>query len=177
MDAYVRADEARYRVFRQFRQVVEDLQSIGMSDRDIRRILSQNNIGGVGAIMRNRYDPLSVSDEIRSVMRRNGTFSELPRREIQAYRQSRRGMPIIPAEEEPRAAAPEAMPVQAAPAPAQPATPVVGAVSGTAPAPAPMSAPVPQGTPTAAPSPALLGSNPIDALRNMEIFQRQQAGQ
>jgi hypothetical protein len=177
MDAYVRADEARYRVFRQFRQVVEDLQSIGMSDRDIRRILSQNNIGGVGAIMRNRYDPLSVSDEIRSVMRRNGTFSELPRREIQAYRQSRRGMPIIPAEEEPRAAAPEA-----APAAAQPATPVVGAVSGTTPVPAaaPAAAPVvqaPQGTPAAAPSPTVLGSNPIDILRNMEIFQRQQPGQ
>ena len=175
MDAYVRADEARYRVFRQFRQVVEDLQTIGMSDREIRRILSQNNIGGVGAIMRNRYDPLSVSGEIRSVMRRNGTFSELPRREIQAYRQSRRGMPINPPEEEPRA---QAMPVQTAPASTQPATPVVGAVSGTTPATA--AAPVvqaPQGTPAAAPSPAFLGSNPIDILRNMEIVQRQQTGQ
>jgi hypothetical protein len=97
MDAYVRADEARYRVFRQFRQVVEDLQTIGMSDREIRRILSQNNIGGIGAIMRNRYDPFSVSDEIKSVMRRNNTFSELPRREILAYQAEPQGHADQPA--------------------------------------------------------------------------------
>jgi len=179
MDAYIRADEARYRVFRQFRQVVEDLRTIGMSDRDIRRILSENNIGGVNAIMRNRYDPLQVSDEIRSVMRRNGTFSELPRREIQAYRQSRRGMPINPPDEEPMAEVPEETPVQTIAAPTQPTTPIVGAVSGTAPAPtAAPAASAPAPTPPAqAPSPTFLGSNPIDILRNMEIFQRQQTGQ
>jgi len=43
LDAFVRADEARYRVFNQFYRTVEVLRAIGMSDREIRRILSASS--------------------------------------------------------------------------------------------------------------------------------------
>jgi hypothetical protein len=172
LDAFVRADEARYRVFNQFYRTVEDLRAIGMSDREIRRILDQNNIGGVNQLLRGRYEPLDVSKEIRQVMRRNGRLDQLPRSEIQEYRRQRRQIGYGPVEE--AAPAPEApagagnplMGMDQAQG-AAPAAPVVGPVPA-APGPQPSAQPAR----TAPPPLELLGSNPFEALRNLGIAQR-----
>jgi hypothetical protein len=172
LDAFVRADEARYRVFNQFYRTVEDLRAIGMSDREIRRILDQNNIGGVNQLLRGRYEPLDVSKEIRQVMRRNGRLDQLPRNEIQEYRRQRRQIGYGPVEE--AAPAPEVPAAAGNPfmgmdqtQGAAPAAPVVGPVPA-APGPQPSAQPAR----TAPPPLELLGSNPFEALRNLGIAQR-----
>ena len=43
--AFISANEAKLRVDKRYYQMFEDLRTIGMSDRDIRRVLKQNNIG------------------------------------------------------------------------------------------------------------------------------------
>lgn len=170
-DAFVRADEARYRVYNQFYQTIEDLRAIGMSDREIRRILDQNNIGGVNLLLRGRYEPFSVSREIRQVMRRNDRLGELPREAIREYTQERRQLGYGPVEEAPAEGVPTA-----ADNPfvglgqtegAAPAAPAIGPVPA---APGPQPAAQPAGT--APPSLELLGSNPFEALRNLDIARR-----
>lgn len=170
LDAFIRADEARYRVFNQFYRTIEDLRAIGMSDREIRRILDQNNIGGATQLLRGRYEPLEVSDEIRQVMRRNDRLDQLPREAIQEYRRARRGIGFGPVEE------PE-METPATGTPAAGGNPFLQEAAPAAPAIGPVPAaqgpqPAAQPTGSAPPSLDLLGSNPFAALRNLDIAQR-----
>lgn len=172
LDAFVRADEARYRVFNQFYRVIEDLRTIGMSDREIRRILKENDIGGAGPLMRGRYEPLSVSDVIRGALNRNELLDQLPMDAIREYRRQRRQIGYGPVEE--AAPAPEAPAGAGNPfmgmdqtQGAAPAAPVVGPVPA-APGPQPSAQPAR----TAPPPLELLGSNPFEALRNLGIAQR-----
>lgn len=170
LDAFVRADEARYRVFNQFYRVIEDLRTIGMSDREIRRILKENDIGGAGPLMRGRYEPLSVSDVISGALNRNELLDQLPRDAIQEYRKQRRLVGFNTAEEEvPEAPAGAGNPFMGMDQTqgAAPAAPVVGPVPA-APGPQPSAQPAR----TAPPPLELLGSNPFEALRNLGIAQR-----
>ena len=168
-DSFVRADEARYRVFNEFHQTIEDLRAVGMSEREIRKILDQNNIGGTKMLMRGKYEPLDISREIRQVMRRNDRLDQLPREAINEYRRSRRNIGFGPVEESAPASAPPPppgfAPIQGnGPAPAAPAIGPVPAAPGPRPAAQPAG--------SAPPSLELLGSNPFSALRNLGIAQR-----
>lgn len=169
-DSFVRADQARYRVFNEFHQTIEDLRAIGMSDREIRRILDQNNIGGANRLMRGKYEPLDISREIRQVMRRNDRLDQLPREAINEYRRSRRGIGFGPVEE-PETEAPATGAPTAGGNPflqeAAPAAPSSGPVPA---APGPRPSAQPAGS--APPPLELLGSNPFSALRNLGIAQR-----
>lgn len=172
LDAFVSADQARYRAFNRFYRVIEDLRAFGMSDREIRRVLERANVSGIGPLMRGRYEPLELGRTAVQRLRENGRLGELPRAEINAYRASRRNIGFGILEEEPQAAAPQAAPVGGAPQIVQgaaPAAPVVAPVPAPA---APQSPPVPANS--APPSLTLLGSNPIEALQNLEIAQRRQ---
>ena len=168
-DSFVRADEARYRVFNEFHQTIEDLRAVGMSEREIRKILDQNNIGGTKMLIRGKYEPLDISREIRQVMRRNDRLDQLPREAINEYRRSRRNIGFGPVEESAPASAPPPppgfAPIQGdGPAPAAPAIGPVPAAPGPRPAAQPAG--------SAPPSLELLGSNPFSALRNLGIAQR-----
>jgi hypothetical protein len=177
LDAFISADQARYRAFNRFYRVIEDLRAFGMSERDIRRVLERAHVTGIGQLLRGRYDPLDVGRTAVQRLRENGIVDRLPRAEINAYRQSRRniGFGILEeAEEAPEAAAAP----QGAAAQPQAAAPQtqVGAASAApviAPAPAPAVPQSPLTPANSAPPPLeLLGSNPIEALQNLEIAQR-----
>jgi hypothetical protein len=90
-DAYVDANEARFRVFNRFHQTVEDMRTMGMNDREIRKTLEDAGVGGVNRLIRGDYEPLEVSKTIRDEMRRNGTLNRLPRGEINAYQRQQKG--------------------------------------------------------------------------------------
>ena len=94
LDAYEKADDARYRVYNEFYQVVEDLRTMGKSDADIYKTLKNARVGDFEMIMANMYNPLKVSDQTINNMQRKGTLGALPLGEINRIRSERMGMPF-----------------------------------------------------------------------------------
>lgn len=161
LEAYEDASEARFRAFREFNQVVEAVRQFGMKDNDIRRALKEAGVGGINEIIRGVYKPLDVSDSVLDDMRRNGTIKELPRAEIRrmiTQQRRRRLNEPLPTMEE---FVPQPMEEEFVPQPYD-----EGSLQPVAPPKIPATTPRTQ---TAAVSPALLGDNPIDVARNMEI--------
>ena len=147
LDAYIRANEARFRVFNEFHQVAKDMKTLGLSDREIRRALDIENISGVRRLLRGDYEPLELSAAKRKTMRRNGTYQFYPKDEIRAIQKEQKqrqfGEPVPPT--------PEVVPQPApAPAPAQPqaAAPVQAPVA----APTQAVAAIPRTSPTLVPN-------------------------
>ncbi len=78
-------------------KMFEDLRTIGMSDRDIRRVLKQNNIGSSGRrVMRGEFVPFKVSPNNRKEMRRAGILDEFPRARINEVRKLMKGASLQP---------------------------------------------------------------------------------
>ena len=90
LDAYVSANDARFQVFNKFHQNVEDFRKMGMSDRDIRGILKKAGVSGIDGLMRGRYEPLEISEPVEQEMRRNGTWSLVPRSELRSIQRDQR---------------------------------------------------------------------------------------
>jgi hypothetical protein len=159
LEAYQDANAARFRAFREFNQVVEDVRKFGMKDNDIRRALKEAGVGGINEIIRGVYKPLDVSDSVLDDMRRNGTITELPRAEIRrmiTQQRRRRLNEPLPTEQEPR--------YEVLPPVEEPRYEILPPLQQEG------SLQVPTGpVRTASVSPSLLGDNPIDVARNMEI--------
>jgi hypothetical protein len=159
LEAYQDANAARFRAFREFNQVVEAVRKFGMKDNDIRRALKEAGVGGINEIIRGVYKPLDVSDSVLDDMRRNGTITELPRAEIRrmiTQQRRRRLNEPLPTEQEPR--------YEILPPVEEPRYEILPPLQQEG------SLQVPTGpVRTASVSPSLLGDNPIDVARNMEI--------
>jgi len=91
LDAYITADEARYRVYNNFHQAIQDLRTMGVGDLEVSRILRKNRVGDVNSVLSNRYEPLEISSQIRANMMENGNDRILPSAEINNYQAQRRG--------------------------------------------------------------------------------------
>lgn len=92
MDAFLKANEAKYRVDTRFRLVMEDLERLGVPKSKIRRELSKI-VGkkNLERILRNRFDPFEISETTERNMRKNDTWRFVPRSEIRAItREDRR---------------------------------------------------------------------------------------
>jgi hypothetical protein len=94
LEAYQKADDARYRIYNNFYQVIEDLRTMGKSDVDIYKTLKQARVGDFEMLMNNMYNPLNVSDQTIDNMQRKGTLGVLPIAEITSLRSQRIGMPF-----------------------------------------------------------------------------------
>lgn len=170
VNTYREANEARFRVMNEMYRVVQNMRKLGIPDSEIRKVLKKNKVAEVTALMQGRFVPFKPSKEIRKRVRENG--NKLPMSDIFAIRNELRKLklgaqPEPEAQvEAPRTTVLETQPQQPA---AAPTSSVVPAQAGVAPAP---NAAAP--APTSQPDPSLLGSNPIDALKNLQIFQRQQ---
>ena len=92
-NAFVKADEARYRVYNGLYQTIEDLREMGFSEREIRRNFKDEKID-VSRIMRNKYEPLQLADVIKSEMRDRNTYTREFRDSIRSYYRSRRNIPF-----------------------------------------------------------------------------------
>ena len=162
LTAYQRANETRFQIYNQFHQVIEDLRTLGMSDRDIRKTLKGANVGDVPELMRGRYVPLPVADNVRDRMRANGTLNLLPRQEIRQIQREQRQREYGLVEEEvgprpftPTAPAPTApAPTATVPAPTAPTAPTATVPAPTAPTAPPLSQPRNQVSPILVPDPA-----------------------
>ena len=177
-NAFVASNQAKLRVDREYYQMLKDAQELGLSQREIRKILQEENIGGWKTLIKGKFTPMDVTDEQKRKMRKAGVYSEFDRRLARDLRRTFKNIPLdvrgapeapeFDAQPEPSIVDPFAA-LPAAPAP-QPAAP--------APVPTMPTAPAPQAQPQSnTRSLPFLGSNPIDALRNMEILQRISGGQ
>ena len=177
LNAYIEANQAKFRIDREYRQMIDDLRTLGMSDSDIRRTLKENNIGGANGVMRGAFEPFDVTQKNYQEMRRVGIIDRFPREEIRQIQRSLNRTPL----DQPQSVAP-------APRPSAPAPTIVDPFRQQAPVPMvpTISDPFRQGAvmptmPTqsraAGPiNPALLGDNPIDQAANAQIAARLQGG-
>jgi len=95
--AFIQANDAKLRVDKKYFQMFEDLKKIGMTDRDIRRVLKQNNIGSSGRrVMRGEFIPFKVSPNNRKEMRRAGILDQYPRARINEIRKLMKGASLQP---------------------------------------------------------------------------------
>ena len=174
LDAYVAANEAKFRIDREYRQMIEDLRALGMKENEIRKVLKQNNIGGAKGVLRGEFEPFDVTPKNFQEMRRSGTLELFPREQIREVQKSMRGMSLDqgPMDVEPtvpESAAPEPTfvpsPVQQQPTFVPSPVEQQGSV-----APSIQTQPRPPGPV----NPALLGSNPMDQAANAQIAARLQ---
>ena len=168
IDAYSSANEARFRVFNRFHQVVNDLRSLGKTDSEIRLTLKRAGVPDVSDIIRGRFNPFEMSTTVRKDMRRNGTYDIYPRAEINKLRndfRNRKYTSVIEEETEVEAPVVSEPPVEIPfsrkdPVPQPRAQNLVSSVSQNI-ANSPSTTDI-----------SLLGSNPIEAAKNAQIAQR-----
>ena len=132
--------------------------------------------------MRGEFDPIDISPTVRKNVRRNDL--DLPRNEINSIRRELRNLPLgtmSPPEEEetPTSDLDSLLQAPTSNLDSLLQAPTIAPTQQVAAAGAPPSAAqaggAPLGTPrTSPPDPSLLGGNPIDALKNLQLFQRSQ---
>ena len=177
IEAYKDADEARYRAFNRFYNTLKDAEQFGMDPAEILIVLKEAKISGADAIFAGIYEPFEISKDVLTDMVRNQTIDRLEFDAISDVMDASIQRPFVrdrvsePKVEVPMFGVPvtQEVPMFGVPIDAAP----------TAPAPTPTIVPT---APTPAPSTpqqvqekrsTILGtaSNPIDALRDLEIFQ------
>jgi hypothetical protein len=99
-DGFVKANEAKLRVDKEYYQIIKSLQTMGMKKGELSRILKNNKIGGVNSILRGKFEPFKITDNNLRELRENNKLKELPRQEINNLRKSLNGMPLDPREED-----------------------------------------------------------------------------
>ncbi len=178
--AFQRANNAKLRVDREYYQMIEDLKTTGMTNRDIMRVLKKNNIGGYKNIVRGEFQPFRISKKNIQEMRDAGVYQLYPRDEIRQIQKEMKGMslkpdtdlsvsprPSVPSGENPFMNLPDA---PSAPTPSAP-NPFMNLPDSQS----SLQQPVIMPTQARAPGPvdpALLGDNPVTAALNAQIANR-----
>lgn len=168
ISAYRTANESAFRIQREMYNVVQDMKTLGLEERQIRKLLKEAGVGGksLSKIIRGKFDPIDISPTVRKNVRANEL--DFPRSEIRAIRKELRNKELSVETEQPE-------PVAQQPVAADVAPPSTSAQAGVAQA--------PQVTPastSARPQDTggildlLSSGNPIDAIKNLQIFQRSQ---
>jgi len=195
---YLAANEARLRVFRKFAKDIQALQDLGLSKREVEKLLKREKLGRqeIKALLRGEYLPFTPSKEKIKEARTKG--HNIPMGTLRVLEAELKRLSIDPdypeAVPEGSFTDPEDRASMSAPAPA----PVLPSLAGealrnvTLPSlmPSPQQAPAPGpttkvpgqavGTPVGftyqgQPIPAeLLGGNPEDIMKNVEIYRRSQ---
>ncbi len=101
--AFVEANEAKLRVDRSYYQVVKDLETMGLSRKEVRRILRKEQISGAKNVIRGEFEPFKISDNNKKDMKKMGTYGSFPREQYNDYRRlmkdltlDERGSPEVP---------------------------------------------------------------------------------
>ena len=176
LNAYMQADDARLKAFRNFKLHVDDLITLGMDESDIRRQLrsTDNRLGKkeISGIMNDRYTSFTPSKEVIKNARRKGL--EIPISEINDLRRIRNGMQLTPEEPIDKFDLDnfniQKPPANTNPKPTPPVSNNVGPVSSTPAILQPFANNATARRPNGLSG--LLGSNPEDVLKNMEVARR-----
>ena len=178
--AYQKSNDAKLRVDRQYYQMVEDLDTMGMTKREIMTVLKKNNIGGYKDIVRGEFQPFMPSKKNFQEMRDAGILELYPREEIRQIQKEMRGTSLKPDDDlftdtRPRGSAPAGLspnpPTGLSPTPPAGLSPTPPAGlsltppqrEGSLPQPAPT---ITQASATGPVNPALLGGTPAERAAN-----------
>jgi len=164
------ANAAKFRNDRGYYRMIQDLRTLGMEEREILKVLKQNNIGGIKGIMRGEFEPFKLTSDAAKKLQRVGRLDQLPIDAIKTVTQNMRGLPLNPDETDTRTLDP----VRIAPtapaanpflnlAPAAPAANPFLNIQGSLPQPAPT---ITQASATGPVNPALLGGTPAERAAN-----------
>ena len=163
------ANETRFRVMRDMYRTVQNMRRLGMSEAEIRREMKRNKVANVSKLMRGVFEPMKVGTEIRRRAREND--NTLPMAELNEVRREFRGRRLDEPFEAEVQEAPAFTPIEAEPVTGAPTPAALGPRTFV---PAPVSQQPPQSQQNQTPDTSLLGGNPIDILKNLQISQRQQ---
>ena len=153
---------------------IEDMRLLGMKDREIRKALKKNRISNIPELMRGRFVPHTISKkkikEANQIIREHG--GSFPLRQLRAVerklkRRSLVGELKLRYKPEREVSETQTSPISTVGISLPPNQTTVGPKGAAS---FPVAAP--QGTSDT--SVELLGSNPIDALKKLQIAQRQQ---
>ena len=97
--AFQRANNAKLKVDREYYQLIEDLTSMGMTQREIMTVMKKNNIGGYKNIVRGEFQPFQLTKKNVQEMRDAGIFDRYPRNEIRQIQEEMRGTSLKPDDE------------------------------------------------------------------------------
>ena len=176
LETYRDANEARFRIANEMYRTIQNMRKSGMADSEIRRALKKNKVADASQLMRGVFVPFSPSGTIKKKVRDNG--NRLPISEINKIKREFRQLKLG-AQPEPEPQVQESRPLVLDEPDQQPvaatANPPAVAQAGAAPAqttaaPALSSQPQNSGGIMS----FLSSGNPIDAIKNLQIFQRTQ---
>ena len=98
INAYADANAAKLRVDKEYYQVLEDAQTLGLSKKEISKVFKENKIGGIDGVMRGLFQPFNVSKDSKQKSFRAGTLDELKAAfpEIKRMRKEAYKIPLAP---------------------------------------------------------------------------------
>jgi hypothetical protein len=185
LNAYIKANRSLMKAQSNLYEFVQNAKALGFDERDIRKQLKRDARLGtkeLNLIMRGEFNPIAISQDLRKQIRVESVLegqprvvSELPLQELNDLRREFNRMPLVSTQ----SSVPSSVDAEENPFLALQSQTTLAPVAPVAPAPAPAPAPAAQPQQQQAPNRSfdLLGSNPIDALRNFEILQRITGGQ
>lgn len=94
-DAFVAANEAKYKVDTRLKIKIDELKKLGVSEREIKNIL-KDKVGRktLNRILRNTFDPYEISETTEDIMKENKTWGLVPKSRIRTYSRSQDRMPL-----------------------------------------------------------------------------------
>ena len=83
---------------KQYYQLVEDIRTLGLSDREQKKLFKTFKIGGVKGILKGRFEPFTVSDDNIAKMKRAGIYDEYRniRLNIKQIQRDMKGLSLAP---------------------------------------------------------------------------------
>ena len=167
LDAYIKGNEARFKAFNKFHRTIEDMKLLGYTDKDISKALKLAGVSCKSLKAIFKYKPLIPDSSIFKAMKQSGTFDRYPKEEIQRIIKNQIGRKYtseIVEEEGEKIVVPKETNVSVKP---QPNVESLNSVSSSN----PFGYSTTIGN-TGYIDPSLLGSNPIEAAKNMQIAKR-----
>ena len=97
-EAFEKANNTKLRVDKQYYQLVEDIRTLGLSDREQKKLFKTLKIGGVKGILRGSFEPFTVSDDNIAKMKRAGIYDKYRdiRLDIKQIQRDMKGLPLAP---------------------------------------------------------------------------------
>ena len=94
LEKFVEANGKKLRLDKQSFRIIQDFKKLGLSERDIRKIFKQENIGGLTSVLRGKFEPFKISRDNIQNLRRNDKLNILPRAAINEVRKKLRNLSL-----------------------------------------------------------------------------------
>jgi len=94
IQGYIDANTALKKADEDFYQLFEDANTLGLSDKEVKKILKSENITVPSKVVKGIANPYVVSSQQKDKMRRAGTYDRFPKNEIRDLYRSYKNTPL-----------------------------------------------------------------------------------